>query len=55
MTESCRKNMGRTSKQDDCPTDPYENTKPQDILKELKEGVNMADTVSVLEIADTTE
>ena len=24
-------------KQDDCPTDPYENTKPQDILKELKE------------------
>ena len=23
-------------KQDDCPTDPYENTKPQDILKELK-------------------
>ena len=25
-------------KQDDCPTDTYENTKPQDILKELKEG-----------------
>ena len=24
-------------KQDDCPTDPYENTKPQDILNELKE------------------
>ena len=24
-------------KQDDCPTDPYENTKPQDILKKLKE------------------
>jgi len=24
-------------KQDDCPTDPYENTKPEDILAELKE------------------
>ena len=24
-------------KQDECPTDPYENTKPQDILNELKE------------------
>ena len=24
-------------KQDDCPTDPYDNTKPQDILNELKE------------------
>ena len=24
-------------KQGDCPTDPYENTKPQDILNELKE------------------
>ena len=24
-------------REDDCATDPYENTKPEDILKELKE------------------